>query len=291
MKNVNELVSLISLKAVDKNKFLGYSKDIGSPIVFGGQVIAQAIYAAYKTVLKDRFLHSLHSYFLEAGNLQKTILFSVDEIRNGDSFNTRRVTATQDKRTIFILAASFHKTEKGYDHQTSIKKDIKQPEELLSWTEILDKFKNVIPKRTKEFLSIERPIEFKPTIFANPLNKKNTPPFVDVWFKLKGDASLLNTQTKQEILAYISDYNILNATLNPHASIANYGNTQMASLDHSMWFYRDFNFDDWMLLSAESPNTFGARGFVKGNIFTRKGKLIASIAQEGLIRPIKNILL
>ncbi len=285
MKNVSELVDLLSLKKVDENQFTGHSTDIGSPIVFGGQVIAQAIHAAYKTVQKNRYLHSLHSYFLEPGDLAKPILFTVDNIRKGGSFSTRRVTATQGDKTIFILAASFHKKEEGYSHQTAIKTTIKQPEELLSWTEMVAKFGDFIPKKSKEFLSIDRPIEFKPVQVPNPFEKKDLPPTVDVWFQLKGDTSQLTTQTKQEILAYISDYNILNATLNPHASKAHYGNTQMASLDHSMWFYRDFDFTDWMLISAESPNSFGARGFVKANIFTRDGVLVASLAQEGLMRP------
>lgn len=287
MINCNDLITHLTLVDAGKNQFVGTNIDIGSPAVFGGQVVAQAVHAAYKTIPENRILHSLHSYFLEAGDLQKPITYFVDEIRNGGSFSTRRVTATQDKKTIFILAASFHKIEKGHEYQTAIKKDIKQPEDLISWTEMVTQFGDFMPKKMKYFLSIDRPVEFKPTVIKNPLEQENLPATVDVWFKLKDNQPNLQLAIKHQILAYISDYNILNATLNPHASIANYDNTQMASLDHSMWFYRDFDFDDWMLISVESPNTFGARGFVRGNIFTRDGKLIASVAQEGLMRPMK----
>ncbi len=287
MKNSEELLEILTLENIGDNNYNGVSKDIGSPNVFGGQVLAQSLNAAYRTTPKERVLHSLHSYFLEAGNLELPITYNVQNIRDGGSFSTRRVTAHQNDKTIFILACSFHKKEDGYEHQMPIKKNIKQPEELFSWTDMLDQFGDFLPKKMKAFLSVERPIDFKPVQIANPLYMKNLPPVVDVWFKLKGDSKNLDLAIKQQILTYISDYNILTACLNPNASVANFGNTQMASLDHSMWFYRDFDFSDWMLFSIESPNTFGARGFACGNIYTREGKLVASVAQEGLMRPIK----
>ena len=287
MKNTQQLLDILTLEVVGNNNFNGISKDIGSPNVFGGQVLAQSLNAAYRTVKESRVLHSLHSYFLEAGNLEVPITYNVQIIRDGGSFSTRRVTAHQNDKTIFILACSFHKKEEGHEHQMSIKKDLKQPEELLSWTDMLHQFGDFLPKKLKSFLSIERPIDFKPVHIVNPLDIKDLPPVVDVWFKLKGNSEGLSLALKQQILTYISDYNILTACLNPNASVANFGNTQMASLDHSMWFYRDFDFDDWLLFSIESPNTFGARGFACGNIYTRQGVLVASVAQEGLIRPMK----
>ena len=287
MKNTKELLEILILKDVGDNNYIGTSKEIGSPNVFGGQVLAQSLNAAYRTVPKGRILHSLHSYFLESGDLSIPIRFNVQVIRDGGSFSTRRVTAYQEDKTIFLLACSFHKQEKGHEHQIPVKKDIKQPEELLSWNDMLDQFGNFLSKKMKWFLEIERPIDFKPVHVPNPLEKKDLPPIVDVWFKLKGDSSNLDLNTKQQILTYISDYNILTACLNPNASKANFWNTQMASLDHSMWFYRDFDFSDWMLFSIESPNTYGARGFASGNIYTRNGELIASVAQEGLMRPMK----
>ena len=287
MQTSKELIALLDLEKIGKNTFSGNSYTVGSPHVFGGQVLAQAINAAYKTIPETRFLHSLHGYFLEAGDLTIPIHYKVEEMRNGGSFSTRRVTAMQEEKTIFILAASFHQKEDGFEHQANFDPNIKQPEELLSWDDILAQFGSFLPKPMKAFLNIKRPIEFKPVRIPNPLEPENLPATEQVWFRLKGEKQDLNQRTKQEILTYISDYNILNAAFNPNASTYNLGNTQTASLDHSMWFFRDFDFDDWMLFSAESPNAFGARGLAKGNIFTRDGKLVASFAQEGLLRPKK----
>jgi acyl-CoA thioesterase-2 len=287
MQTSQELIALLDLKNLGNNTFNGDSYTIGSPHVFGGQVLAQAVNAAYRTIPENRFLHSLHSYFLEAGDLTVPIQYKVEEMRNGGSFSTRRVTAMQHDKSIFILAASFHKKEEGFEHQTSFDVNIKQPEELLSWDDMLAQFGDFLPKSTKAFLSVKRPIEFKPVRVPNPLDPKDFPATEQVWFRLKGEKIDLDYRTKQEILTYISDYNVLNAAFNPNGSKFSFANTQTASLDHSMWFFRDFDFDDWMLFSAESPNAYGARGLVKGNIFTRDGKLIASFAQEGLLRPVK----
>jgi len=288
MKTSKELIELLNLTEIDSHNFSGESVTVGSAIVFGGQVLAQAVNAAYRTIPKDRFLHSLHSYFLEAGDLTIPITYNVAEMRNGGSFSTRRVTASQNEKTIFILAASFHKKEEGFEHQQEINTDIKQPEELMSWEDLVIKFGDFLPKSIKSFLSIERPIDFKPVRVPNPLNRKNLPAKEEIWFKLKGDIPALDITLKHQILTYISDYNVLNAAFNPNAKEYNFGNTQTASLDHSMWFFRDFELDDWMLFSAESPNAFGARGLCRGNIYTRDGKLVASFAQEGLMRPKKS---
>jgi acyl-CoA thioesterase II len=287
MKSVNDLLKVLILDEIGEHQFNGISKTVGSPIVFGGQVLAQALNAAYRTIFNQRVLHSIHAYFLEAGNLNSPITYDVSVIRDGGSFSTRRVTAKQGEAIIFILAASFHKSEEGHNHQIEMKSNIEPPEELKSWTDLVVEYGAFLPKKMKIFLQMDRPIEFKPTELINPMDKKDLPPFLNMWFKLKGDASTLDLATKQQILTYISDYNVLSSALRPHASKANYGNTQMASLDHSMWFFRDFDFKDWMLFSIESPSTSNARGFAKGNIFNREGKLIASVAQEGLMRPIK----
>ena len=285
MTSVNDLLQLLTLEKVNETEFNGISKTVGSPNVFGGQVLAQAINAASRTITNHRVLHSMHSYFLEAGNLELPITYNVSVIRDGGSFSVRRVTAHQKETTIFILSASFHKKEEGYSHQMEMKPNLKQPETLLSWTDILLQFGDFLPKNIKAFFEIERPVEFKPTEIINPMDRKNLPPYSDVWFKLKGDAKDLDLATKQQILTYISDYNILVSALNPHASVAHWGNTQTASLDHSMCYFRDFDFNDWLLFSMESPNASNARGFARGNIFTREGILIASVAQEGLMRP------
>jgi len=288
MNNSKELIELLDLKEIENNVFSGESVTVGSPKVFGGQVLAQAVNAAYRTIKENRFINSLHAYFLEAGDLTIPINYHVAVMRDGGSFSTRRVTAKQNNKTIFILAASFHKIEDGFEHQSVMNRDIKQPEELLSWEDMVTKFGDFLPKSLKGFLSVERPIDFKPVQVPNPLKRENLPAKEEIWFKLKGDIQKMDLRLKHQILTYISDYNVLNAAFNPNAKEYNFGNTQTASLDHSMWFFRDFDFDDWMLFSAESPNAYGARGLSKGNIYTRDGKLVASFAQEGLLRPKKN---
>ena len=285
MKTTKALIDLLDLQPIAANTYLGESVTIGSAIVFGGQVLAQAVNAAYRTIPKNRFLHSLHAYFLEAGDLNLPITYDVAEMRNGGSFSTRRVTASQNGKTIFILAASFHKKEDGFEHQVAMNAGIKQPEELLSWEEMADQFEAFLPKSLHSFLTIERPIAFKPVEIPNPLEPQNSAPTEQTWFKLKGDIPEMDTALKHQILTYISDYNVLNAAFKPNGKTYSFANTMTASLDHSMWFFRDFDFSDWMLFSAESPNTFGARGLVKANIFTRDGKLVASLTQEGLLRP------
>jgi acyl-CoA thioesterase-2 len=286
MTSVNDLLDILILEQLSENEFEGTSETVGSPNVFGGQVLAQAINAAYRTITNNRVLHSMHSYFLEAGNLSLPIRYQVSIMRDGGSFSVRRVTASQNGTVIFILSASFHKDEKGYEHQIQMEPNVAQPEDLMSWSDLLEQFGEMLPKKTKTFLEIPRPVEFKPTQIPNPFEKKNLPPYADIWFKLKGDTTSLDLPTKQKILTYISDYNILSVAIQPHASKAHWGNLQTASLDHSMWYFRDFDLDDWLLFSLESPSTSNARGFAKGHIFTRDGKLVASVAQEGLMRPI-----
>ena len=286
MTSVNDLLDILILEQLSENEFEGTSETVGSPNVFGGQVLAQAINAAYRTITNNRVLHSMHSYFLEAGNLSLPIRYQVSIMRDGGSFSVRRVTASQNGTVIFILSASFHKDEKGYEHQIQMEPNVAQPEDLMSWSDLLEQFGEMLAKKTKTFLEIPRPVEFKPTQIPNPFEKKNLPPYADIWFKLKGDTSSLDLPTKQKILTYISDYNILSVAIQPHASEAHWGNLQTASLDHSMWYFRDFDLDDWLLFSLESPSTSNARGFAKGHIFTRDGKLVASVAQEGLMRPI-----
>jgi len=289
MKTISDLLKILQLEPVSVNTYIGESVTVGTASVFGGQVLAQAISAAYNTITNKRILHSLHAYFLEAGNLNLPITYAVEIIRDGGSFSTRRVTANQGKKIIFILAASFHKIEEGYEHQMPMKLGIKPPEELLSWTDMLAQFSDFLPPDMKSFLRLPRPITFKPTNIVNPMDRKNLEPTSDVWFKfnLDSDQTPISITQKQQMLTYASDYNILTTALNPHASIANFKNTQMASLDHAMWFFNDFDINDWLLFSVASPNASGARGFTRGHIYTREGKLIASVAQEGLMRPIK----
>lgn len=285
MKNTKELIDLIHLKQIDAQLFTGKSESVGSQTVFGGQVMAQALNAAYRTISEDRICHSLHGYFILPGNLEKDIIYKVQLVRDGGSFTTRYVSAEQDGVSIFVLAASFQKKEEGYDYQDAMPQ-VPSPDSLLSWEQIYTQAKDFLPESFARFLSLQRPITFKPTIIHNPLEKKDLPPTQHVWFRFNEMNEKISTQLFQEILAYTSDYNILVTALQPHASKAHFGNTQMASLDHAMWFHRvPEDFSGWFLYSINVPSTSNARGLTSGKIFSQDGKLIATVAQEGLMRP------
>jgi acyl-CoA thioesterase II len=286
MESVQQLLDLLTLTKTESLEFKGQSISIGSPYIFGGQVISQALNAACRTVEKDRFLHSTHAYFLEKGNLYKNLTFKVSVIRDGKSFSVRRVTVTQEGINILILAASFHIVEDNYSHQQKMDTSIPQPEDLLSWDEYYSKFKAKLPLGIKEFLSVKRPVEFKPSNFINTLNIKSLSPFSNVWFRLKGNVEEVSIELKKQILAYISDYNLLMVASFPFADQINWQKFAHVSLDHSIWFFRDFDFKDWMLFSFESPNANNSRGFSRGHIYNRNGNLVASVSQEGLFREL-----
>ena len=284
MKTTQELIELLDLQSIDENQFVGQNNFMGSRNVFGGQVVAQALNAAYKTVPENRFCHSLHSYFILTGDLNKEINYHVARLRDGGSFTTRYITAKQDDNIIFVMAASFQLEQEGYHHQIEMPQ-VKQPEELMSWEELIQQFGSLLPKKLFEFVNAERPIDFKPIEFDNPFERKNQAPRMNVWVKFKNIKEEYEVHTLHELIAYCSDYNLLGTALKPHAEVAHFGNTQMASLDHSIWFHRKPDLSDWLLISMDSPSASGARGFTRGNIFNRSGELVASVTQEGLIRP------
>lgn len=286
MKITQELIDHIELKQLNKTTFEGSSITVGSRTVFGGQVLAQALNAAYRTVPKDRFCNSLHAYFILPGDLEKPIQYKVQLVRDGGSFTTRYVSAEQDGKAIFVLAGSFQIQEDGYEFQGEMP-DVPQPETLFSWEDIYEQTKDFLPESFGRFLSLERPITFKPTVIHNPLEKTDLPPFQNVWLKFNEAPGNLSVQHFHEMLAYASDYNILITALQPHASQAHFGNMMLASLDHAMWFHREpEDYSDWFLYSIDVPSTSNARGFTSGKIYSREGKLIASITQEGLMRKL-----
>ncbi len=286
MKKIDDLIDHLNLEQIELNLFRGYNKTIGSPNVFGGQVLAQALNAANRTVPDDRYVHSLHAYFVLAGNLDLPILYEVERIRDGRSFTTRNIKAIQNGNVIFNMIASFQIEEEGYNHQIEMPAGIQTPEKLMSWDEISVKFKDFLPNRYKTWLNLDRPIEFKPVELTNPMERKKQEPFRNVWLRSKGKMPE-DKNLQQQVLAYASDYNLLASSLLPHGDVATFDNVRMASIDHAMWFHRDFNLEDWHLYTIDSPSTSNARGFTRGNIFNLSGKLVASVVQEGLIRPIK----
>ena len=282
MNDVESLLESIDLEKIDNNIYRGTSHDIGSPQVYGGQALSQALHAAMLTVPNDRFVHSLHAYFILPGRLDIPIIYQVAHIRDGGSFTTRRVTGIQNGKAIFILAASFQLLQEGLDHQIDMP-DIKPPEELQSDIDLMMQFKDQIPKRFKNFLR-PRPIEFRP---VNPLSfilPQKQEPKRHIWMKAKG--SVLNDLTiHQRLLAYASDYNLLITALLPHQGEVKMHHLQLASLDHAMWFHRPFKIDEWLLYVLDSPSASNTRGFTRGSLYTKKGALIASVVQEGLMRP------
>ncbi|MEQ8713174.1 MAG: acyl-CoA thioesterase II [Cyclobacteriaceae bacterium] len=282
MKSTKELIDHLTLEPIEINIFRGQSHSIGSPRVFGGQVLAQALEAANQTVPEDRNVHSLHGYFILAGDIERPIVYQVDRIRDGKSFTTRRVVAYQHGKAIFNMSASFHVHEEGFDHQLSAP-DVTPPDELQDDHEVVQSYAASLPPKVQAWLNIPRPIEFRSVEPPTLQNMMKPSDHHHVWFKAKGEVPDL-PRLHQTILAYASDYNLLGAAVKRH------GKTFLdmkltASLDHAMWFHRSFKVDDWLLYSLDSPSASNARGFTRGSVFDSKGNLVASVVQEGLIRP------
>lgn len=284
MKSIQELLDLLQLEPIEENLFRGHSTNVGSGRVFGGQVLAQSLWAATQTVPQERILHSLHSYFLLAGDMSQPIIFEVDRMRDGGSFTTRRVKAIQKGRPIFLMSASFHAPEFGFDHHLSMP-NVSGPDMLVSWDDLVRQYGDKLPENIRKFLEIDRPIEFKPVELVNPDLRGAAPPMRHVWMRSKGPMPDHHT-LHQCVLAYASDYNLLTTALLPHGNEASFGDYMLASLDHAMWFHRDFRIDDWLLYAVDSPSASNARGFTRGSVFTQDGKLVASVVQEGLMRPL-----
>ena len=278
----NDLLALFDLEPIEFNIYRGQNRDIGTRRIFGGQVLAQALVAAQRTVDEDRVAHSLHGYFILAGDLDVPVVYFVDRLRDGKSFNTRRVTAIQHGRAIFNLSVSFQVREDGPEHQSKMP-DVPPPEGLQGELELLRDVADRIPEDVRDVLTQDRPIDFRPVEVIDPFDPAPTPPVRHIWFRAVSsmpDVPLMH----QAVLAYASDYGLLGTALQPHGRSHRQPTMQVASLDHALWMHRDFRVDDWLLYAIDSPVTAGARGFARGSIFTRDGVLIASVAQEGLTR-------
>ncbi len=277
----NPLASLIQLEQLDNNLFRGQNFPVKWGQVFGGQVLAQSLHAARKTVNKDRQLHSMHAYFILPGQLDTPIIYQVDPIRDGGTFNTRRVVAFQKGRAIFNMSASFHHKEEGFSHQSEMP-EVASYRDLITDLEWAEKTENKQTAIYKNFMGNSH-IEFRPVGKLDWVNLENTEPIKNIWLKceekLPNDVSL-----HREVLAFASDYNLMATSLLPHRENFKREEMQMASLDHAMWFHRDFRADEWLLFVMDSPSASNSRGFNRGSFFTESGELVASVAQEGLIR-------
>lgn len=279
-KALAEVLALLDLEKVEEDIFRGLSPAGRVQRVFGGQVAGQALVAATRTVELSRICHSLHAYFLRPGDPRVPILYEVDRSRDGRSFSVRRVVAIQQGKQIFILAASFQTPEQGFEHQAEMP-EVPPPEALDDEIAVLRKNSAHLPEMLREWLTRARPFETRPVILDLPGDRPPRPPCNNIWFRAAGPVP---DPLIQPLLAFASDASLLSTSLLPHGKSI-FSSVQVASLDHAMWFHRPFRFDDWMLYAQDSPSASGARGFNRGAIFLRDGTLVASVAQEGLIRP------
>jgi len=283
---VRELLDLLDLEPLEVNIYRGRNRDIGTGRVFGGQVLAQALVAARRTVDAPREAHSLHGYFILPGDLAAPIVYFVDRLRDGASFSTRQVTAIQHGRAIFSLSASFHIAETGYEHQASMP-DVPPPEELANELDLIRGMADRIPESLRKILTQDRPIDFRPVAPLDPFQPEKRAPVRHLWLRAiekLPDEPLIH----QAVLAYASDYGLLGTALLPHGVAPRSPALQLATLDHAFWAHRPFRADEWLLYAMDSPAAAGARGFTRGAFYTRDGTLVASVAQEGLMRPREN---
>jgi acyl-CoA thioesterase-2 len=279
---LNDLSALLKLEVIEQGLYRGQSQDLGFPALFGGQVMGQALSAAQETIDKSRNVHSLHSYFLRPGDAKKSVVYEVENIRDGKSFSTRRIKAIQNGNAIFYMTASFQKPEEGFDHQ-EIMPEVSAPETISSYSDFIKANQDKIPASIREIYLAEKPIEIRPVDHYNWLNPEKMPAKCNMWIKSNGtlpDDLRIHTY----MLAYTSDFHFLPTSLMPHGVSHWQKDFQIATIDHAMWFHRPFRFDDWLLYSTESPSASSGRGLVRGQIFNRQGQLVASTIQEGVIR-------
>jgi acyl-CoA thioesterase-2 len=280
------LLATLDLEPIEENLFRGNSPQVGWQRVFGGQVIAQALMAAQRTVESDRHVHSLHAYFMRPGDPSVPLVYQVERLRDGSSFNTRRVLAVQHGKAIFAMSVSFQVEEEGFDHQIPMP-NVPAPETLLGEKEIKEKYLAHAPEPIRKYWERERPIEIRPVSLTHYFSDTKLDPRQDVWVRATGplpDDRLYHAA----VLAYISDMTLLDAALYAHGTSIFDQSLQVASLDHAMWFHRPCKLTDWLLYTQDSPSASGARGLTRGSLFTRSGELIASVTQEGLIRKKAN---
>ena len=279
---LDDLVSLLSMEQIEENLFRGRSQDLGFRQLFGGQVLGQCVSAASQTVEPARHVHSLHGYFLRPGDAGLPVVYSVDRVRDGGSFSTRRVTAIQKGQPIFTCSASFQADEEGFHHQLAMP-EVPGPEGLPSETELARQVAHLIPERMRERMTSDKPIEIRPVTRINPFAPQPCEPVKYVWFRAAGELPA-EPQLHKLLLAYASDFNLLTTSMQPHGVSVFQKFMQVASLDHSLWFHGDLRMDDWLLYAMDSPWSGNARGFSRASIFDRSGRLVASSAQEGLTR-------
>lgn len=279
------LKTLFELEKIDAGLFRGQSWDLGFRALFGGQVLGQALAAAYQTVESERIAHSFHSYFLLPGDASRPVVYDVENVRDGKSFSARRIKAVQEGRNIFHMTASFQTAETGMTHQYAELPSVPPPEEVQPDIEFYESNFERISQRMREALSYHRPVDIRTVEAANAYEAKQRPPQRYIWMRSRD--LLPNKQwLQQAALAYASDYHFLSTSLQPHGISVTDKSLRMATIDHAMWFHRPVNMNEWLLYSMESPFSGGARGIVRGQLFNQQGELVASTMQEGLMRQV-----
>jgi acyl-CoA thioesterase-2 len=278
---LDDLIKVMTLERLEMNLFRGQSRDIGSPQVFGGQVLGQALVAATATA-EDRVVHSLHAYFLRRGDFNSPIVYEVDRALDGKHFSSRRVVAIQHGRQIFNMSASFQLAETGLDHQISMP-DVPSPESLPDMESYYREVADKLPAAARRILEQKRPFEFRPVQPPDQLRREKSAGLKYIWFRAV-DALADDEALHRSLLAYVSDFHLLDTALKPHGISMIAPKLVIASIDHAMWFHRSVRVDNWLLYTIDSPSASGARGFTRGSVFARDGRLVASAAQEGLIR-------
>ena len=282
-KAVDELLTTLDLERLDTDLFRGMSPQVGWQRVFGGQVIGQALVAACRTVDEDRAPHSLHGYFILPGDPKVPIIYDVERVRDGGSFCTRRVKAIQHGRPIFTLSASFQRAEEGLSHGMKMP-DVPGPDDLPDDEMFRRDILPAMPPAVRAYFERERPIELRPVHPDRYTTGPGREPTSYLWIRTTGPLPD-DPNLHRCALAYASDLTILDCSLVTHGRTVFDPTLQVASLDHALWFHDAFRADEWLLYAQESPFTGGGRGFARGSIFTRDGRIVASVAQEGLIRP------
>jgi acyl-CoA thioesterase-2 len=280
---LEKLLQTLSLERLEDNLFRGPRASEGWQRVYGGLVLGQALVAAALTVEENRPIHSLHGYFLLAGDPEREIVYDIERIRDGGSFTTRRARAVQHGRAIFSMSASFHKPEAGYEHQSQMP-DVPPPESLPSARELISAAMADLPESMRAYWRRERPIDVRIVDASRYASREPRPATQSIWLKSNGPL-VDNPYIHQAVLAYASDFTLLDTALVAHGKLLFDADIQLASLDHAMWFHRPFRADDWLLYTQDSPSAFGARAYCRGAIFDRQGRLVASAVQEGLMRP------
>jgi acyl-CoA thioesterase II len=278
---VADLLKILQLKQIAEGCFEGEGRDPGHHRLYGGHVLAQALAAAYATV-DDRDVHSLHAYFLRAGDPADHIRYQVERARDGISFASRRVSATQSQAELLHLSVSFQVAEDGIDRQASMP-DVREPESCPDMATALEEFRRLAPDRPSPFLLRQRPFEFRPAELPDPQCEAPRVPNLKIWFRVL-ESLPDNERLHRCVLTYASDYYLLSTAALDIRLNVDPSRLQLASIDHAMWFHRPVRVDDWLLYVLDSPTASGSRGFAQGKIFNRSGHLVASTAQEGVVR-------